>query len=148
KDFANIDFGEYIKSLVNGLFTSHGVDTNKVKLNIEIKDVLFDLENAIPCGLIINELVSNSLKHAFHQQEEGNISIVLQSINEDELELTVSDDGVGIPEELDIRGTESMGLHLVKVLAGHQLDGTIDLDRTGGTQFNIKFKRAAYKPRI
>ncbi|MEE8423142.1 MAG: ATP-binding protein [Thermodesulfobacteriota bacterium] len=76
------------------------------------------------------------------------ISIALQSTNEGDLELTVSDDGVGIPEDFDIEQTDTMGLHLVKVLAGHQLDGKIDLNRTGGTQFNIKFKRTAYKPRI
>ncbi len=148
KDFANIDFAEYVKSFVEGLFGSYGVDTNKISLNIDIKDVSFDLENAIPCGLIINELISNSLKYAFPQGREGKISIALRPFNEDELELTVSDDGVGIPEDLDIEQTDTMGLHLVKVLAGHQLDGKIDLDRTGGTQFNIKFKRTARKPRI
>lgn len=148
KDFANIDFGEYIKSLTNALFTSHGIDKNKIKLNIEIRDVSFDLENAIPCGLIINELVSNSLKYAFPQGREGKISIALRSFNEDGLELTVNDDGVGIPEDLDIRNTESMGLNLVTILAEGQLDGKIDLDRTEGTQFRIKFKRAEYKPRI
>ncbi len=148
KDFANINFGEHIKSLVDGLFVSHGVDTNKVKLNIDIKDVSIDLENAIPCGLIINELVSNSLKYAFPQGREGKISIDLRPFNEDELELTVRDDGVGISEDLDIEKTDTMGLTLVKVLAGHQLNGKIDLDRTEGTQFNIKFKRTAHKPRI
>ncbi len=148
KDFANIDFGEYIKSLANGLFTSYGVDTNKIKLNIENKDVSFDLENAIPCGLIINELVSNSLKHAFPQQGEGNISIVLQSINEDEFELTVSDDGVGIPEALDVRDTESMGLHLIRVLAEQTLEGKMELNREEGTRFHFLFKRAKYRPRI
>ncbi len=148
KDFANIDFGEYVKSFVNGLFVSYGVDTNKVKLNVEIKDVLFDLENAIPCGLIINELVSNSLKHAFPQQGEGNISIILQSVNEDELELTVSDDGVGIPEDLDIEQTDTMGFLVVKVLTERQLSGKIELNRTQGTKFNVKIKKAVYKPRI
>ena len=148
KDFANIDFGEYVKSFVNGLFVSYGVDTNKVKLNIDIKDVLFDLENAIPCGLIINELVSNSLKHAFPQQGEGNISIVLQATNEDDLELTVSDDGVGIPEDLDIRDTESMGLQLVRILAEQTLEGKMELNRTEGTRFHFQLKRAKYKPRI
>ncbi len=147
KNFANIDFGEYVKNFANGLFVSYGIDTNKVKLNIEIKDVSFDLENAIPCGLIINELVSNSLKHAFPQQEEGNISIALQSTNEDDLELTVSDDGVGIPEDLDIEQTDTMGLYLVKVLA-EQLEGKIELNRTEGTQFHFLLKRAKYKPRI
>ncbi len=148
QDFANIDFGEHVESLVNGLFVSHGIDTNKVKLNIDIKDVSLDLENAIPCGLIINELVSNSLKYAFPQGREGNISIALRPFNEDELELKVSDDGVGISEDLDIEQTDTMGLTLVKVLAGHQLDGKIELTRSKGTQFKIKFKRAAYKPRV
>lgn len=148
KDFANIDFGEYVKSFVNGLFVSYGVDTNKVKLNIDIKDVSFDLENAIPCGLIINELASNSLKHAFPRQGEGNISIVLRATNEDDLELTVSDDGVGIPEDLDVRDTESMGLHLVRVLAEQTLEGKMELNRTEGTKFHFILKRSKYKPRI
>ncbi len=148
KDFANIEFSEYVKSLLNGLFISHGIDTNKVKLNIEIEDVSFDIENAIPCGLIINELVSNSLKHAFPRQGEGNISIVLQSINEVELELTVSDDGVGIPEDLDIRAAESMGLHIVRILAEQTLEGKMDLDRTEGTHFHFQLKRSKYQPRI
>jgi len=148
QDFANINFGEHIESLVDGLFVSYGIDANKVSLNIDIKDVSIDLENAIPCGLIINELVSNSLKYAFPQGREGKISIAFRPFNEDELELTVSDDGVGISEDLDIEQTDTMGLTLIKLLAGHQLDGEIDLDRTGGTQFNIKFKRTAHKPRI
>ncbi len=148
KDFANINFGEYIKSLANGLFISHGVDTNKIKLNIDIKDVSFDIENAIPCGLIINELVSNSLKHAFPQQREGNISIILQSTNEDGFGLTVSDNGVGIPEDLDIRDAESMGLQLVRILAEQTLEGKMELKRKEGTQFHFLLKRVAYKPRI
>ena len=148
KDFANIDFGEYIKTLTNGLLTSSGVNTNKIRLNIEVKDVFFDIENAIPCGLIINELVSNSLKYAFPQGKEGEISITLQSTNEDEFELSVSDNGIGISENLDIEQTGTMGLQLVKVLAENQPDGKIDLDRTGGTQFRIKFKRTSNKPRI
>ncbi len=147
KDFANIDFGEYIKILTNGLLTSSGVNTNKIRLNIEVKDVFFDIENAIPCGLIINELVSNSLKHAFPQGKEGEISITLRSTNENEFELSVSDNGIGISEDLDIEQTGTMGLQLVKVIAENQLDGKIDLDRTGGTRFNIKFKRTAHKPR-
>jgi two-component sensor histidine kinase len=148
KDFANIDFGEYIKILTDGLLTSSGVNTNKIRLNIEAKDVFFDIENAIPCGLIINELVTNSLKHAFPQGKEGEISINLRSTNEDEFELSVSDNGIGISEDLDVEQTSTMGLQLVKVLAENQLDGKIDLDRTEGTQFNIKFKRTTHKPRI
>ncbi len=72
----------------------------------------------------------------------------LHSIAEDEFELTVSDNGIGISEDLDIEDTDTMGLHLAKVLAEHQLGSKIELKRTDGTQFNIKFKRAVYKPRI
>ena len=148
KDFANIDFGEHVKSFLNGLFVSHGVDTNKIRLNIEIKDMLLDLENAIPCGLIINELVSNSLKHAFPRKGEGNINIILQSVTENEIELIVSDDGIGFPEDMDYKNTDTMGLQLLRVLAEHQLGGKIELKKKEGTQFNIKFKRAKYKSRI
>ena len=148
KDFANIHFGEYIKSLAKGLFTSHGVDTNQIKLKIDIKDVSFDLENAIPCGLIINELVSNSLKHAFPGERTGEIEISLHTINEVELELKVSDDGVGIPEDLDIRDAESMGLHIVRILAEQTLEGKMDSDKTEGTHFHFQLKRSKYKPRI
>ncbi len=148
KDFANIDFSEYAKSLASGLFASHGVDTNKIKLNIKIRDVALDLENAIPCGLIINELVSNSLKHAFPDERKGKIEISLLVTNENKFELTVSDDGAGIPQDLDIRNVESMGLHLVRLLAEKQLDGKMEIDRKEGTRFHFKFKRTAYKPRI
>jgi len=148
QDFANINFGEHIVSLVDGLFVSYGVDTNKVSLNIDIKDVSIDLENAIPCGLIINELVSNSLKYAFPNERQGEIKISLCLANEDELVLTVSDNGIGMPEGLDINNTDSMGLQLVRILAENQLDGRVDINRTEGTQFQIRFKRATYKPRI
>jgi two-component system, sensor histidine kinase PdtaS len=137
-----------VKDLVNALFASYGVDTTKIKQNMEIEDVLFDLENAIPCGLIINELFSNSLKHAFPQQVKGNISIVLRSFNKDELGLTVSDDGVGILEDSDIKQTDSMGLRLVRVLAEHQLNGEIEIDRTQGTACHIRFKKQVYKKRM
>ena len=110
-----------------------------------IEDIAFDLENAMPCGLIINELVSNSLKYAFPGGREGIIKIELRAINEDELELTVSDNGVGMPEELDIRNADTMGLYLVRVLVEHQLGGMFTVNKVQGTQFSIKFKRAIYK---
>ncbi|WP_413886631.1 sensor histidine kinase [Candidatus Desulfatibia sp.] len=97
--------------------------------------------------MIINELVSNSLKHAFPQGKEGEINISLRSINGDEFELSVRDDGVSIPEDLDVRDTESMGLHLVRVLAEQTLEGKMELNRTEGTQFRLLLKRAKYKPR-
>ena len=148
KDLANVDFNGYVKSLVSFLFRSHGVDPNKIAPRIEVEDLSFSIETAIPCGLLINELVSNSLKHAFPEERKGEIRIVLRSINEDELELEFSDDGIGMPEELDFTNTESMGLDLIKILGEDQLDGKIELDRIGGTKFHIRIKRQVYKPRI
>ncbi len=130
------------------MFLSCGADRNKIKLNINVENISFDIENAIPLGLIINELVSNSLKHAFYRQEKGNIGIFLQAASEDDLELTVTDDGTGIPENIDIRNTESMGLRLVRLLAEQQLEGKIELDRKEGTRFHLLLKRAQYRPRI
>ena len=141
EDLANIDFSGYVKDLVNRLFGSYGVNPERIELKIEIEDVSVGLDYAIPCGLIINELVSNSLKYAFPQEGKGEIKIALRSVNEDELELTVSDDGIGIPEDLDFENLESLGLDLVKTLAEHNLDAKIELNRAGGTKFHIQFKK-------
>ena len=88
------------------------------------------------------------MKHAFPDERKGKIEISLLVTNENKFELTVSDDGAGIPQDLDIRNVESMGLHLVRLLAEKQLDGKMEIDRKEGTRFHFKFKRTAYKPRI
>jgi two-component sensor histidine kinase len=141
KDLAKVDFNGYVKSLVNGLFRSYGIDRNKIVLKTEVEDISLGFDTAIPCGLIINELVSNSLKHAFPQEREGEIRISLRSISEEEVALSVSDDGIGIPQDLDFRNTESLGIELVTILAEDQLRGKIDLKRTNGTKFDIRFNR-------
>ena len=141
KDLAEVDFNGYIKSLANSLFMSYGVNPKKIALKIEVADVALGLDSAIPYGLIINELVSNSLKHAFPNDRKGEISVALRSINEDEFELEISDNGIGIPEDLDFRNTESLGLHLATILSEDQLHGKIELDRTRGTTFHVRTKR-------
>lgn len=143
KDLANIDFNDYIKNLVNDLFISYKVNTGKIVLKMNIDTVSFGIDTAIPCGLIVNELVSNSLKYAFPEGEEGEIKVSLHRITDLKskmFELTVSDNGVGIPEDLDIRKTESLGLRLITNLAERQLQGKVKLNRNKGTEFRIKFK--------
>ncbi len=137
KDFTRIDFSKYVQGLSNDLFRVYGINQDVVKLNIDIKDVLLNINTAIPCGLIINELVSNSLKHAFPDNRKGKIKIAMSSLNNNEIELTVSDNGIGIPEEVDIKSTKSLGLHLVAILAEDQLKGEIKLDKTKGTKFHM-----------
>jgi len=138
-NLAKVDFKDYIRSLTDELFRFHG-RVNDISFKIEAEDIFFDIDTAIPCGLIINELVSNSLKHAFPNGREGEIKIALRSTDRDEIELTISDNGIGIPESLDFRNTDTLGLHLVTILVEHELQGKIELNRDKGTEFKIKFK--------
>jgi len=142
-----IDFAAYIKTLATQLFHSCGVNQDTITLKINADDVVLSVETAIPCGLIINELVSNSLRHALpagracseQSESKGEIRIDLHSYD-DELILIISDNGIGFPQDLDFRNTESLGLRLVDMLA-RQLEGTIELDRNGGTTFKIAIPR-------
>jgi two-component sensor histidine kinase len=138
KDLARIDFAEYVRSLIADLFRSYKADYDLITLKTNIDDVFLGIDTAIPCGLIINELVSNSLKYAFPEGGQGEIRIDLHSEKEGKFTLIVSDSGVGFPEDLDFRNTESLGLQLACTLVD-QLQGTIGLDRTGGTKFKIAF---------
>jgi two-component sensor histidine kinase len=140
ENFSRVDFAEYLQSLADHLFNSYGTDPKTIKLQVKIKDVFLDINTAIPCGLILNEIISNSLKHAFPDGRKGKIKIVMKSLKKNEIELTVSDNGIGIPDDVDFRETESLGLHLVSILAEDQLRGKIKLDKTKGTCFEIKFK--------
>ena len=140
-DFADIDFHRYVRSLVNSLLRSCTIDRARVKLKIGIENVSLGMDTAIPCGLLINEVISNSLKHAFPDHREGEIEVTLRPVNGREFELIISDDGIGMPLEIDFDTSDSMGLMLVRTLAVDQLDGTVDLDRDGGTAFRICFKK-------
>jgi PAS domain S-box-containing protein len=136
-DVAKIDFAAYIRSLVTHLFSSYRLRSGGIALELGIDDVSLGLDTAIPCGLIVNELVSNALKHAFPEGTEGRVRIDVQLEN-GRFILSVSDDGLGFPADLDFRNTESLGLQLVIMLV-EQLEGEIELDNKGGTTFRIAF---------
>lgn len=140
KDLSNIDFKAYVKELTQNLIQSYGIPVGKIAVNIDVKDVSLGINTAIPCGLLINELISNSLKHAFPRPIEGKINVSMQPVEKNQIELVISDNGIGIPAELDFRKTNSLGLQLVNTLVKDQLDGEIELDRSAGTKFKIKFK--------
>ncbi|OPY29573.1 MAG: putative diguanylate cyclase [Methanobacterium sp. PtaU1.Bin242] len=145
KDLSSIDFHGYIQHLVYDLFNSYGITSGYVKPEIKVGDIFLNIETSVPCGLIISELVSNSLKYAF--PKVGGVLSVDLHLHGDEYELIIADDGVGLPEDLDYTDTESLGLRLVNSLV-RQLDGTIKLDRSQGTKFTIKFTELIYKKRI
>lgn len=140
RDLASVDFAEYVESLTAYLSSSYGISPQKIRVDIDIKDVSLDINTAVPCGLIINELVTNSLKYAFPGRKKGEIRIAARPINNTEIELTVSDNGVGIPRNVDIQKADSLGLHLVCLLAKEQLHGQIQVERTKGTCFRIRMR--------
>ncbi len=130
EDLARIDFADYIKSITRHLFHTYSVDTNTVRLNINCADVLLSIDKAIPCGLITNELVSNSLKHAFPDNRRGEVSINLHTDKDNRLTLIVSDTGIGLPEDMDITNIKTLGLRLVSELT-RQLKGDLEIERDG-----------------
>ncbi|MDZ7312100.1 MAG: ATP-binding protein [candidate division KSB1 bacterium] len=142
QDLTSIDFASYIRNLAVHLFRSYKINAHAVNLQIEVDPIVLDIDTAIPCGLIVNELVSNSLKHAFlppWQGKTGEIRIAMHQHEGKRLALIVSDTGVGFPKDLDFRNTASLGLQLVNTLT-EQLEGTIALDTNGGTTFKIMFR--------
>lgn len=136
RDISRVDFAEYVRSLTAYLSRSY-MTCPGVKIIVDIDRVALDIDKAIPCGLIINELVSNSLKYAFRDRLAGEIRVSL-SQSDGVYTLVVSDDGAGMPPGLDFRNTTSLGLQLVNTLV-NQLEGTIKLDVTRGTRFKITF---------
>ena len=140
KDYSRVNFAEYVQGLTKHLFSVYGIDSNKINLKLNIKDVFLDINAAIPCGLIINELATNAIKHAFPNREKGEIKIDMHPIDSKKVELIIADDGVGMAKSVDFKSTESLGLHLVILLAESQLQGDVKLDRRKGTCFSIRFK--------
>ena len=139
ESLAKIDFKEYIDALVSGLFESYGITENRIGLKVDAENISMGIDAAIPCGLIINELISNSLKHAFPEEKKGEIEISLSSMGEDIIEISVQDNGIGIPDDLDFRNTQSLGLHIVNLLVEDLLQEEITLDKERGTEFRIRF---------
>jgi two-component sensor histidine kinase len=137
-DVAKINLDDYIRNLGNSLVTFYDMEGKGISITTDIQEIPLTINTAIPVGLIINELVSNSLKHAFPDGRDGEISIAIQRTNH-MLTLLYKDDGVGIPDDLDWRNAKSLGLRLVVSLV-EQLQGTVELDRSSGTAFKIIIK--------
>lgn len=146
-DLANINMTIYLRDLTGHLFKAYGVNPADFKLTVNSEEVIVGIDTAIPCGLIINELVSNALKHAFRINQKGEIDINI-CIKECSITLSVSDNGIGLPKDFDFEKTDSLGLQLVSTLI-KQLDGEISIDSSSkGTSFNIIFPELSYKERI
>ena len=136
-DLARVDFSDYIPALIASLFETYKISPQDISLQVDVVDVLLDLDQAIPCGLMLNELISNSLKYAFPNGRKGKITVQLGPYKEG-TRLVVRDDGVGLPEGFDYRKSKSLGLQLINILS-RQLQGGIELRSESGTEFAITF---------
>ena len=139
-DLVRIDFWEYIESLVGHLLSSYVDDPRRIVMKVDVGDFQMGIDRAIPCGLIINELVSNAMKHAFPNGRNGEIAIRLHADERGWITLTVADDGIGLPHGLVISKTETLGLQLVSMLA-KQLRGQIEISCDRGTLWVISFSK-------
>jgi len=138
-DLKNIDFGDYIQKLTTDLYRSMVSDPGRIKLDIDVEDVKIDINTVVPLGLIVNELVTNSMKHAFPRNESGFIKVELYKGENHKIILRVRDNGVGFPEDIDYKKTSSLGLQLVNSLT-KQIGGEVELGEGPGTVFTIIFK--------
>jgi two-component sensor histidine kinase len=141
-DLSRLNFAAYIRNLVALVFRSYRGKSGRITSTVNVSDVSLSIEAAVPCGLIINELVTNALKYAFPGRT-GEIRVEMQEEHEAHVVLIVSDNGVGFPKDLDFRETGSLGLKLVNSLVD-QLDGTIGLQNDNGTTFTIIFTEPEY----
>jgi PAS domain S-box-containing protein len=144
EELSKMDLSEFINSLSNHLFQSSGLNPSKVNLDVNIPEITIDVETMLPCGLIINELVSNAFKYAFPDDRAGVVTIGLLVEKDNEITLSVKDNGVGIPDDLNIYETKSLGLQIVSALT-NQIQGDLELVKGNGTEIRITFKEKRFR---
>ncbi len=138
-DLARIDFSEYVHSLTQMLFQSYRATRGDIQLKSQVEPVFLDIDTAVPVGLMLNELVSNSLKHAFPTGGPGTIFIDLEPRSKDEYTLSMRDDGVGVPDDFNVETSNSLGLRLVRILT-KQIGGALEFRSDDETEFKIQFQ--------
>jgi two-component sensor histidine kinase len=139
-DLALIDFAEYAQGLLNYLCRSYNSEGSNIRLTTDLEPLLIPVNEAVPCGLILNELISNSLKHAFPNQKNGEVVVSLHAGKEGEVVLCVRDNGRGLPAGFDWRQARSLGMRLVQMLAG-QLHADVEVSSDRGSEFKLIFRR-------
>lgn len=141
QDFSKINFSHYINNLTENSTAAYGTHHNNMIIKKDLQNISLTIEQAIPCGLIINELLSNILKHAFPPsfKQKKQITITMKKTQENKININIKDNGIGIPKEIDLKKTESLGLKLVTILAENQLEGDLDITNNNGTTCSVSF---------
>ncbi|NVB83488.1 MAG: histidine kinase, partial [Kofleriaceae bacterium] len=142
KDFAHLEIGRYIDSIGNWLVKTYASGKGEIHFSSSTENVCLDIDRAIPCGLIVNELITNALTHAFPGDRSGNIRVTIVQ-SDDTMTLTVTDDGVGMPADFEVSGRKSFGLAITRTLTA-QLGGTLDIESSdSGTSARVTFPTSA-----
>lgn len=148
KNLSMLDLKEYLTELVNSIILDYGIAEDKIEIVSEMENIDVLIDTAIPCGLVVNELVSNVLKHAFPDERNGKLTINLNHSSEREIKLVISDNGVGQGLNLYSENIDSMGLKIVKNIVEYQLKGNVELYNKNGIEWVITFKDNIYKARV
>ncbi|MFP4165502.1 MAG: PAS domain S-box protein, partial [Chitinispirillaceae bacterium] len=148
KNLSRINLKSYIMQLVKIIAVSGGPEAKRVRIYFDLEEIDSLIDIAIPCGLVINELVSNSFKHAFPDQREGAVTVALHRSAENRLELIIADNGIGLPPGLDILSSATLGVQLVVQIVKHQLHGSVHVDSDGGVKWRIEFNSNIYQKRV
>src|SRR3990172_10655951 len=136
----DVAFRKYICSLAENIFFSYGIDQSRIRLKVDGDNVNLSYTEAVPCGLIVNEILSNALKHAFPDGRSGDIEISIELIESNKVRLTISDNGVGLPPDMDPYTSNSFGLKIIITLA-KQLKGKIEITGTTGTRYCLEYEK-------
>lgn len=148
KNLSSINLKEYIKDLADQLLMNYEIKTERISFTVEGDPVLILMDTAVPCGLILNELITNSLMHAFPDDRKGEIQISIHTLDDGDIEIWFKDNGVGLPKDFDLEKTQTLGLELVRDLTKSQLKGKIVIKPGPGMDIQIRFKKKLYKKRI
>jgi len=148
EEMASVPVARYAVDIARSLFGAFGAEAQKISLRTEIEDCSVKVDTALPVGMVLNELLSNALRHAFPEGGSGEIRMGFRRAGEDEFELTVSDDGAGLPPGFDPRGCPSLGLKLVLSLVEEQLGGTVMVNTGRGAEFKVRFRELRYTDRF
>jgi two-component sensor histidine kinase len=137
RDYGRVPFSDYIRSIAGNVFDAAGVSQGGVALELHIEPVALPVDTAIPCGLIVNELITNAVKHAFPRERRGTVRVEL-SASGGRVRLSVGDDGVGLPADFDMAKSRTLGIQLISTLA-QQLNATVEVERDRGSTFRVSF---------
>ncbi len=147
QNLERIDLGEYLKMLTEHLLASFNISHSQIQFQYHLEPILLNIETATPCGLIVGELIANALEHAFKDAKKGQVWLEVRRNSDSEIRISIRDNGVGFPEGIDFRNTESLGLQLVCLLT-QQVNGTLDLLPNQGTEFQLTFSELNYRRRL